>query len=85
MIEVKAVDEAGHESVTASHVTVEPSSFVLPGPLQTSPLSVPAIALGILLIAVAAIRRRLLRKERSHRRSPRAKYDEQADADVWDM
>jgi len=85
LIEVKAVDDAGHESVTASHVTVEPSPFVLPGPLQASPLVGPAIGLGLFLIAIAAVRRGLLRKQARRRRPSRVKYDERDDADVWEM
>jgi len=74
---VKAIDQAGHESVTSSQVSVEASSWVLPGPLQSIPLLLPAIVLSFLLIGVAAMRRRLLSREQVRQRSPRVERREE--------
>jgi PKD repeat protein len=76
-VQVRAIDHAGHESVSSTDFTVAPSGVSLPGPLQAIPLYFPAMGLGLLLFSFLLIRRRH-RKERAQDES------EQSDSELDD-
>jgi len=62
-VEVRAYDNAGHESVTDSSFTVDASAGVFPGLFQAIPLYFPALGLGLLLVSYAFLLRRRRRRE----------------------
>ena len=79
--QVRAIDNAGHESTTETNFTVESSGVVFPGLLQAIPLYFPAMALGLLLVSFLLIRRRRRQRERSDPRYADEEYEEQEEED----
>ena len=67
--QVRAIDNAGHESTTETDFRVESSGVVFPGLLQAIPLYFPAMALMLLLVSALMLRRRRRRRERPERYS----------------
>lgn len=61
-VQVKSIDNAGHESVSETSFTVDSSSVVTPGLYQLIPIGFSGIALGLLLLSYL-IHRRGRRKE----------------------
>jgi hypothetical protein len=55
---VKAVDYAGNEATSNTTFTVATSWLSFPKILQSMPMYLPAIGLGLLLISIVAVRRR---------------------------
>jgi len=55
---VKAYDYAGNQAVSYTTFNVSPSWFSLPGLLQSLPMYLPAIGVGLLLISFLVVRRR---------------------------
>src|SRR5438552_3888597 len=80
--QVRAIDNAGHESTTETDFRVESSGVVFPGLLQAIPLYFPAMALMLLLVSALMLRRRRRRRERPERYSDE---EDEAEDDTSDL
>ena len=83
--QVRAIDNAGHESTTETNFRVESSGVVFPGLVQAIPLYFPAIALILLLVSALMLRRRRHRRERSQRYSDEEYEEEEEQDDTSDL
>jgi len=86
-VDVRAFDNAGHQSTTGTTFTVESTGNSIPGALQSMPLFLPLIALVLLMASFVLI----FRHRRGNRIQPRyrkvSEYEEEEEEedDNWDL
>jgi hypothetical protein len=81
---VKAVDNAGHESLGETSFAVESGTVSFPITFQMIPLYFPAMGLGFLVLSYALLRRRR-RKEREEPVPPTPYESDTGDADFSNL
>ena len=86
-VDVRAFDNAGHQSTTGTTFTVESTGNSIPGALQSMPLFLPLIALVLLMASFVLI----FRHRRGNRIQPRyrkvSEYEEEEEEEDenWDL
>jgi hypothetical protein len=83
-VAVKAIDNAGHESLGETSFVVESGTVSFPIPLQAIPLYFPAMGLALLVLSFVLLRRRH-RKERSEWSTPTPSESDFAETDFSNL